>query len=184
MENLQEKLKERICEIASEKNKILRKTFKLNLADVQDDPESIVIDVYQYLKDHQDKIEDFWIEQYIDPETFAPVLEVKVLPVEDIRKHMINSFWEPLSNVNLGVVGLKLSMEDTVNTILSQEVDMEIKKSLLKIFKETITTLVNLDSDDFQFSVDQDQNGNSKVNMEVQGERMSIQKFLKTHLNK
>jgi hypothetical protein len=184
MENLQENLKKRIHEILSEKNKIIRKTFRVNLADLQDDPESVVIDIYQYLKAHQDKIEDFWIEHYVDPESFTPVLEVKILPVEDIRKHMLNSFWESLSSVNLQVVGLKLSMEDTVNTILSQEVGMEIKKSLLRVFKETITALVNLDSDDFQFSIDQDHNGNTAVNMEVQGENMSIQSFLKTHLNK
>lgn len=52
----------------------LRKELRFNAEDLQDNPNMCMDEILQYLTDHADKIEDYWIENYVNEDTFKPTL--------------------------------------------------------------------------------------------------------------
>ena len=95
-------IKEKLHTLTEDKNKTIRKVFKLSVEEMQDNPRKVYTLIRNYIKQYEDKIEDFWFDSYIEEETFAPILVLHVLPIESIRNHLTNNHW--LNVVNLNVI--------------------------------------------------------------------------------
>ena len=52
----------------------IRKELSFNLEDLQDNPNICIAEVLEYLTEHEDKIKDYWLEQYVSEFTFRPTL--------------------------------------------------------------------------------------------------------------
>lgn len=69
----------------------LKKFFSFNLEDLQDNPEECLKEIEGYLEKHKDKIVDFSFDQWIDVDTFRPILMMKMYVVESLAMHLYPS---------------------------------------------------------------------------------------------
>ncbi len=69
----------------------LNKFFVFTLEDLNHDPEGCIEVIEDYLEQHQDKIDDIEFDTWIDEETFSPVVMMRMIPNEELSKHLFNS---------------------------------------------------------------------------------------------
>lgn len=139
--SVEKELKSKLEFLLSEKNKTIRKTFKISLTDVQDNPRKVFEEIMEYINEHRDKIDDYEIESYID-DTFSPIIIVKMIPIQDIRKSLINSFWEKLVNVDVRPYIISKKIEEIFSSFefeFGSERTMRQLASLVETFLKSYT---------------------------------------------
>lgn len=70
---MKETLLKKITEMANRGIEI-RKELSFNLEDLQDNSNICIAEVLEYLTEHADKIEDYWLEYYVSEHSFKPTL--------------------------------------------------------------------------------------------------------------
>jgi glycine cleavage system regulatory protein len=83
--NIYGKIIERLQQSADRPS--LYKIFTFSIEDFQDKNDRLM-EIADYLKLHEGKIEDFSIHTWVDSETFKPVLMIQVIPNEEYRQHI------------------------------------------------------------------------------------------------
>lgn len=138
-----EKVKAKLSELSkNSEKKILTKFFEFSLEKMQDEPMQVFNELFSYLKSYEEKIEDFSLESYIHPETFKVILMVKVLPVEEIRKHLLMGHWERISELNLKAMEISSEVEKITVEQLQREDSPEIRKELSKIVEKVLSSKI------------------------------------------
>jgi hypothetical protein len=78
---MKEKFLEKLEEMQNREVEI-RKVLSFNVEDLQDNPNMCLAEVLEYLTEHDEKIEDYWIENNVNHDTFKPelILHMKLTP--------------------------------------------------------------------------------------------------------
>jgi prolyl 4-hydroxylase len=151
-----EKVKAKLYELSkNSEKKILTKFFEFSLEKMQDEPISVFDEIYSYLQSYEDKIEDFSLESYIHPETFKVILMVKILPIEEIRKHLLMSHWEKISNLNLEAMQISLEIDKITNEQLKREDSPLIRRELSKIIEKVLSSKKKKEIKVFDISIEE-----------------------------
>jgi hypothetical protein len=66
----------------------INKFFVFNIQDLKHDPEGCIEVIEDYLESHKDKIEDIEFDTWIDEETFAPVVMMRMIPNKELGKYL------------------------------------------------------------------------------------------------
>jgi hypothetical protein len=66
----------------------IRKELSFNLEDLQDNPNICIAEVLEYLTEHADKIEDYWLEHYVKEENFKPTLVLHMKLTEETESKL------------------------------------------------------------------------------------------------
>lgn len=106
-------LQDKIDQIHYKERKI-KKIFKFNSIDLKDKPQSCFSEILDYLTKNKDKIKDFDLEYWIDPDDFSNVICLNILPSDEIsnnfsplypifgitsREAILNSIRESIQNI-------------------------------------------------------------------------------------
>lgn len=159
-ENLNSLIKQKLQKLVDEKDKTIRKVFSFSLEELQDNPRKSFIAIKEYIKEHEDKIEDFWFDSYIDENTFMPMLVLHVLPVESIREHLINTHWSHIANLNV----IPYTIEDNVNKIFNSFLFEFNNQTTRKQLASMIEQLIKLYTDtEFRIEDRSDEDSNSVI---------------------
>lgn len=102
---MKEKFLEKMEEMQNREVEI-RKVLSFNVEDLQDNPNMCLAEVLEYLTEHNEKIEDYWIENNVNDETFKSELilhmkltdewKSKLFGEDSFRVH--NSVWKKMIN--------------------------------------------------------------------------------------
>jgi hypothetical protein len=138
IENISKTLQEKLKFLTTEDNKTIRKVFKIPVAQVQDDPHQIFGEIRNYLREHRDKIEDFRLESYIDPESFSPVIVLHVVPIQEVRKHLINSFWQNLVHLDIRAFLIGENVESIVQSFSFEFNTPEMRAQLCSLIEQLL----------------------------------------------
>lgn len=84
-ESIKDLIQSKILE-AARKEPRLTKRFKFNATEFYE--ERVISEIEKYILENSDKIEEFDLDYKIDSDTFAHVIEMRILPVKWIRKSM------------------------------------------------------------------------------------------------
>lgn len=84
---LRETLKEKIYNLHL-KEPTLRKFFRFSATELKDSPESCLEKIEQYLSQHQDKIESYSLDNWIDSETFGVVVMLEMTLTDPLSQHL------------------------------------------------------------------------------------------------
>jgi hypothetical protein len=164
------KIQEKLSEM-QESTPVLRKHFNFSLEKLQDNPEECLGEIENYLEQHSERIEDFSFESYIDEETFAPVLIMKVTPVAPIRNSMtsfdfVGRLFTPQSVASAIRENLEKIFANYLFEMNDKETRLHMSKDMEKalIFRDyyptlsDITTSRDIDAGSFKFIVNLNDN--------------------------
>lgn len=153
----------------------INKFFIFNLEDLEDNPESCLNQIEEYLEKHKDKVKDIEFETWIDEETFCPVVMLKMFPVDSIGKYLfraniLNSLLPPETEARI----LREKVQNILLKYNWEFNDEETRKSMISdlCFALSIdkivdrTTLENIDNGIINFFV------------EEAGEELTISQYL------
>jgi hypothetical protein len=144
-------IKEKLHVLTEERNKTIRKVFEMSIEEIQDNPRKSYQTIKDYIKQHEDKIEDFWFDSYVDENTFTPMLVLHVLPIASIRDSLINNYWNNIVNLNV----IPFVVEDKISEIFQQFIfefnDFSTRKHLSSMIEQLIKFYTNV-----EFFIDDD----------------------------
>jgi hypothetical protein len=144
-------IKEKLHALTEERNKTIRKVFEMSIEEIQDNPRKSYQTIKDYIKQHEDKIEDFWFDSYVDENTFTPMLVLHVLPIASIRDSLINNYWNNIVNLNV----IPFVVEDKISEIFQQFIfefnDFSTRKHLSSMIEQLIKFYTNV-----EFFIDDD----------------------------
>ena len=140
------KIYTRLLEMQAKKTQ-LRKVFFFTIEKLQDDPQECFRQIEEYLTKHEDKIEDFYFENYIDEATFAPILVVHVIPKPEWSHGEPNSVWENLLPDDLKdkMTLLKNDIMEILSSYKFEINDKETREHIVGVLENMISKKHNLD---------------------------------------
>lgn len=174
-ENLNQLIKQKLQTLVDDKEKTIRKVFNFSLEELQDNPRKTFTTIRSYLKEHEDRIEDFWFDSYVDENTFMPILVLHILPIESIRNHLINTHWKHIADLNI----IPYTIEDNVNKIFNSFTfefnDYTTRKQLSAMIEQLIKLYTTVD-----FKIEDRTEEDSAVNLSIASEygETSLNEFL------
>jgi hypothetical protein len=164
-ENISDKIYTRLVEM-QDRHIELRKVFKFTVEKLQDEPQSCLREIEEYLKEHDDKIEDYWFQSYIDENTFEPHMVMNVVPNSHWRSMMQkNTLFENMLPRHLRVGILEKRVRDIMESYLFEmnsketrhKMALDIEKAIFEPGKRLrvldSTTEEEADSGGFSFIV-------------------------------
>jgi hypothetical protein len=175
-ENLNQLIKQKLQTLVDDKEKTIRKVFNFSLEELQDNPRKTFATIRSYLRDHADKIEDFWFDSYVDENTFMPVLVLHVLPIETVRNHLINTHWKHIADLNI----IPYTIEDNVikifNSFMFEFNDYATREQLTSMIEQLIKLYTVVD---FRI-VDKTEEDSTLINLAISSEygETSLNEFL------
>jgi hypothetical protein len=180
MENISSTLLEKLKFLTTEDNKTIRKVFKISLTQVQDEPYLIFKEIRDYLKEHKDKIEDFRLESYVDTDNFSPVIVLHVIPVQEVRKHLVNSFWEKLAHLDIRPFLIGENVESIVQSFAYEFNTPVMREQLCSIIEQLIKShsLVSTFTIEDRTTDQNIDEGNLNIGANYEGVFMSIEDFV------
>ena len=84
--------KDTITEKIQNRERSNLKKFTFTMEDINDNPESTINTIKEYLDSYKDQIRDFKIITSINENNFAPEIYVQVFYTEEVEKHFIDSY--------------------------------------------------------------------------------------------
>jgi hypothetical protein len=132
----------------------INKFFTFSLEELHDNPEKCLTEIEHYLEKHGDKIDDFTFESWIDEDTFKPILMMKMIPVEELAKHLF-----PSNVLNLLLPSSKESeiLRNRITSVLSKYAfdfnDDDTRKAIASDLEFVLSGVEILDKTTFE-SVD------------------------------
>jgi hypothetical protein len=143
--NIDLMIKEKLHVLTEDRNKTIRKVFEMSIEEIQDNPRKSYQIIKDYVKQHEDKIEDFWFDSYVDENTFTPMLVLHVLPIASIRENLINSYWNNIVNLNV----IPFVVEDKISEIFQRFIfefnDFSTRKHLSSMIEQLIKFYTNVE---------------------------------------
>lgn len=158
----------------------LRKSFKFSMEKLQDEPKECLREVEQYLSQHSDKIEDYYLETYVDEETFAPVMVMHVIPNARWRSFMSrDGVWDYLLPETMRLADLESKVRKVMewyrfqpNTVATRK---RIAADLEKVLNVNCTNPRVVDIT----STENVNNGTSEFNVQEGDKEYSIEDYLR-----
>jgi hypothetical protein len=87
-EQMKEKFLEKLEEMQNREVEI-RKVLSFNVEDLQDNPNMCLAEVLEYLTEHNEKIEDYWIENNVNNDTFKPELILHMRLTDEWKSKLV-----------------------------------------------------------------------------------------------
>jgi hypothetical protein len=175
-ENLNQLIKQKLQTLVDDKEKTIRKVFNFSLEELQDNPRKTFATIRNYLRDHADKIEDFWFDSYVDENTFMPILVLHVLPVETVRNHLINTHWKHIADLNIIPYTIEDNVTKIFNSFLFEFNDYATRTQLSAMIEQLIKLYTVVD---FRI-VDKTEEDSTSINLVISSEygETSLNEFL------
>lgn len=85
---MKEKFLEKLEEMQNREVEI-RKVLSFNVEDLQDNPNMCLAEVLEYLTEHNEKIEDYWIENNVNNDTFKPELILHMRLTDEWKSKLV-----------------------------------------------------------------------------------------------
>jgi hypothetical protein len=173
--NFSKLIKSKLQFLLGEENKTIRKVFVFSVEKIQDDPISVFSEIFDYVELHSDKIEDFHFESYIDENTFAPTLVMHIVPVEEIRKGMINSFWRSVTDLDIRPFTVSKQIEEVANQFIYEFNTPEIRNQMCSIIESLLKAHT---TEEFKVANSVDDSGNVYMLIDHENQLKSPKDFL------
>jgi hypothetical protein len=173
--NFSKLIKSKLQFLLGEENKTIRKVFVFSVEKIQDDPISVFSEIHDYVELHSDKIEDFHFESYIDENTFAPTLVMHIVPIEEIRKGMINSFWKSVTDLDIRPFTVSKQIEEVANQFIYEFNTPDIRYQMCSIIESLLKAHT---TEEFKVTNSVDHSGNVFMMIDHENQLKSPKDFL------
>ena len=129
---IKEKFFEKIAEMQSSPKTII-KTFRFTIENLQDNQNEALNEVLKYLEDNS-KILDYHLHQNIDENTFSPLLEMHIIPIESISVHLENFTWEDSFAMNKkhSISKIRKDLDNILSNYLFEYNDSATRNSMCR----------------------------------------------------